>query len=39
MPGVSVRHNTFGRDYRYGIRNGVVNWTGNVWEDNGQPAP
>lgn len=39
MSGVTVRYNYFGRDYRHGIKSKVVNWYGNVWEDNGQPAP
>lgn len=38
MSGVTVRHNRIGRDYRYGIRNSVVNWYGNVWDDTGQSA-
>lgn len=34
-----VRNNKFGRDYRYGLRSvGGCTWTGNVWEDNGEPV-
>lgn len=36
----TIRNNWFGRDYRYGIRNGpYTEWSGNVWEDDGTPAP
>ena len=35
-----VRRNRFGRDYRYGIVTGAcTEWTDNVWEDDGTPAP
>lgn len=35
--------NRFGRDYRFGIRNGCstpdTEWTDNVWDDTGEPIP
>lgn len=38
-----ILNNRFGRDYRYGIRsqcsNGNTQWTGNVWDDNGESIP
>ncbi len=38
---VVITDNQFGRDYQYNIRalDGTVVWTGNVWEDDGTPAP
>ncbi len=40
---LNITGNQFGRDYRYGIRNGCSNadttWTGNVWEDTGEIIP
>jgi hypothetical protein len=37
---VTVRGNRFGRNFRYGIRNGCrdTQWTTNVWDDTGAPA-
>lgn len=42
VSGVSITNNKFGRDYQYGllsISGGSPTVSGNVWEDNGQPAP
>lgn len=40
---ISASHftdNMIGRDYQYGVYSGSPGtWSGNVWEDNGQPAP
>lgn len=38
--GVSVRNNRFGQDYQYGIASPIElcdEWSGNVWEDTGDP--
>jgi hypothetical protein len=35
----TVRNNRFGRNYRYGVKNGCSNWSGNVWEDTGAAIP
>jgi len=38
--GVHVRNNRMGRDAQYGFLNGHIDeWSGNLWEDNGKPAP
>jgi len=38
MPGVSVRYNRFGRDYRFGpIAGTCTQELGNVWDDTGKP--
>jgi len=40
MSGVIVRNNRFGRDYQYGLRAGnCAEWSGNVWDNNGNPTP
>ena len=37
-PGISVRNNLFGGDYRYGIKSGSFSeWSGNRSEDTGEP--
>ena len=37
-PGIFVRNNFFGRDYRYGLKSGSFSeWSGNRWEDTGEP--
>jgi len=37
-PGVYVRNNIFGRDFSHGpVAGTCAEWTGNVWEDTGDP--
>ena len=35
---VRVRNNRFGRDFGFGIQQGGGTWTGNVWDDTGEPV-
>lgn len=39
VPGISVRNNRFGRDYKHRPRKGTCDeWSGNVWDDTGKPV-
>ncbi|MDB4278391.1 right-handed parallel beta-helix repeat-containing protein [Deltaproteobacteria bacterium] len=38
VPGIHVRNNRFGRDFKHGVKSGTCDeWSGNVWDDNGGP--
>jgi hypothetical protein len=38
--GVNIQNNLFGRSAVFGLRTGTcTSWTGNTWEDTGEPAP
>jgi hypothetical protein len=38
VPGIHVRNNLFGREYEFGVRSGTCDeWSGNRWEDTGEP--